>query len=68
MWKRPAQKFSDTAQMGNDANLSATLPKARNTVEEREKFGTLEQEKKGREMVKEWLTEGTLLWKLAQEF
>ena len=67
-WKLPVRKFTTTAQMGNDASLADTLPKERNTRNELEKFGTLEQEKKGREMVKEWLTKGSSLWKLAQEF
>jgi hypothetical protein len=67
-WEKPAQMSSNAAHLSNSDRLAPNLPKQRNTREEREKFGTLEQEKKGREMVKEWLTKDSLLWKLAQEF
>ena len=63
-WERPAQTGRNTAQTSTGDSLAPTLPNTRET----EKFGTLEQEKKGREMVKEWLSEGSSLWKLAQEF
>jgi len=49
--------------MGNGDTLSLTLP----YPEEREKFGTLEEMKKGREKVLSWLTPGSVLWSLAKE-
>jgi hypothetical protein len=67
-WPKPAQTSRNTAQTSTGDSLAPTLPKQRNTREEREKFGSLKQEQKGREMVKEWLTKGSFLWKLAQEF
>jgi hypothetical protein len=67
-WELPARKFTTTAQMGNDASLADTLPKERNTREEREKFGSLEKEEEMRKEVLSWLTPGSSLWKLAQEF
>ena len=63
-WQKPAQMGINTARPSSGDKMAQTLP----NTEEREKYGTLEQEKKGREMVKEWLTESSSLWKLAQEF
>ena len=52
-WKKPAQ-------MNNGDTLPLTLP----YLEEREKFGTLDNMKKGKDKVLSWLTPGSQLWQL----
>ena len=63
-WKRPAQTGTHTAHSSSGDKMTSILP----DPEEREKFGTLAEMEKGKEMVLSWLTEGSSLWKLAQEF
>jgi Winged helix-turn-helix DNA-binding len=60
-WQKPS------ARQGNSDIPSPILPTARNT-EEREKYGSLRDEEKGREMVLSWLSPGSKLWELTNEF
>lgn len=66
-WERPAQTGRNTEHLGSGDNLSSTLPNTKNTGE-REKFGSLKEEEKMRKDIKDWLTPGSKLWKLANEF
>ena len=63
-WERPTQMYSSDT-------FSQTLPNPRREgerkKEEREKFGSQEDEKKAKEMVLEWLTPGSALWKLVNQ-
>jgi len=60
-WERPP------AQMYNGAKLSSKFPEPEKR-EEREKYGSLADLQKAKEKVLGWLTEGSALWKLANEF
>jgi hypothetical protein len=64
-WQKPAQTNS-TARSSNSDSLTAILPTPRNSGEN-EKFGSLKNEEKAREMVKNWLTPGSALWNLVNE-
>jgi hypothetical protein len=46
--------------------LTPILPTPRNS-EEREKFGSLKDEEKAREMVLGWLSPGSKLWEVVNE-
>ena len=60
-WQKPAQMGKRGEPLGNSDILTPTLP----TQEEREKYGTLANLEKGREMVLSWLTPRSALWQLA---
>jgi hypothetical protein len=63
-WERPAQMGRRSERLGSGVKVARTLP----NTEEREKFGSLKNEEKMREEIKDWLTPGSELWKLANEF
>ena len=64
-WQKPAQN-SSSAQNSNSDKASPILPTPRNS-EEKEKFGSLKDEEKAREMVLGWLSPGSALWNLVNE-